>query len=323
MQTNQKIKIGIIGGAGYTGGELIRILLHHPNVEISYVVSKSQAGKKLCTVHADLIGDTEMYFSLAADKDAEVVFLCLPHGDSKNYLLENNFLHHAKIIDLSRDFRINDKHFIYGLPELNKEKIKTSNYIANPGCFATAIQLGLLPLAEKGLLNSNVNVHATTGSTGAGKNSSTTSHFSWRQNNLSAYQVFEHAHIPEINQSLRQLQAGFNSEINFVPLRGSFTRGILATSILDCKLAIEDITSLYEAFYEKHPFVHIVQEADLKQVINTNKCFIQLIKHKDQLAVISMIDNLIKGASGQAVQNMNLLFDLEESSGLKLKASVY
>jgi len=337
----QKIKAGIIGGAGYTGGELLRLLVHHPHVEMLYVVSKSQAGKPVSLVHTDLYGDTGLSFVAEPGKEADVVFLCMSHGEAKKYLEQNSFLLASQIIDLSRDFRIQSggmapdgehaspdaecriKNFAYGLPELNKEKIKGSQYVANPGCFATAIQLGLLPLAEKGLLKSEIHVNATTGSTGAGQSLSASTHFSWRNNNLSVYKAFEHEHLAEINQSLKQLQNGFCADLHFIPQRGAFTRGILASISTSCDLRQEELTSLYQSFYETHPFVRIVESVDIKQVVNTNKCFIQLIKHNKQVAIISAIDNLLKGASGQAVQNMNLMFGLEETSGLKLKANVY
>lgn len=321
MQT-EKIKVGIIGGAGYTGGELIRLLVNHPAVQIHYVVSKSQAGKKVSDVHHDLTGEINTSFCSAPGADAEVVFLCLQHGESKNYLEENKFLLNKKVIDLSRDFRNESFGFTYGLPELNKEKISKASYIANPGCFATAIQLGLLPLAAKALLNGDVNVNATTGSTGAGQKLSNTTHFSWRNNNLSVYKAFEHEHIPEIKQSIKQLQ-DFHASINFIPQRGSFTRGILSTTIVNSTLSLQQAQDLFSEYYNKHPFVHLADAADIKQVTNTNKCFIQLVKHENQLAIISVIDNLLKGASGQAVQNMNIMFGLSETTGLKLKANVF
>jgi N-acetyl-gamma-glutamyl-phosphate reductase len=326
----KKIKAGVIGGSGYTGGELVRLLLHHPHVELHYVISKTHAGKKISDVHSDLVGDTELLFSSEPDRNADVVFLCLAHGESKKYLEENNFLLDKKVIDLSRDFRISQKSevksqkgFVYGLPELNREKIKTAQHIANPGCFATSIQLGLLPLAEKNLLQSDIHVNSTTGSTGAGQSLSTTTHFSWRNNNLSAYKVFEHEHIPEIDQSLKQLQQDFSSSIHFIPQRGSYTRGILSAISVSCNLSQKEVNGLYTDFYASHPYVHVVGSANVKQVSNTNKCFIQLVKNGNQLAIISVLDNLLKGASGQAIQNMNLMSGLEETSGLKLKANIF
>jgi len=324
----KKIKAGIIGGAGYTGGELIRILLNHPEAEIAFAVSKSQAGKKITDVHSDLIGETDLVFSAEAEKGADVVFLCLPHGESKSYLQSHHFFFNPKIIDLSRDFRIKNselgmQNFEYGLPELNWEKIRLANYIANPGCFATAIQLGLLPLAAKGFLKGDIHVNATTGSTGAGHSLSEATNFNWRNNNLSAYKILEHDHLPEIGQSLLQLQGDFSGQINFIPQRGTFTRGILAATTVKCDVDQEEAEDLYSSYYRDHPFVHLVEQVNIKQVINTNKCFIQLVKHKEQLAIISVLDNLLKGASGQAVQNMNLMFGLDEKAGLQLKANVY
>lgn len=318
----KKIKVGVIGAAGYTGGELTRLLLNHPFAEVQYVISKSQAGKPVSLVHTDLYGDTDMYFTEEPQEGSDVVFLCMSHGEAKKYLTAHKFLYKKKIIDLSRDFRGSES-FTYGLPELNREAIKKVDYIANPGCFATAIQLGLLPLAENGLIQGDIQVNATTGSTGAGQNLSFTSHFSWRNNNLSVYKAFEHEHLSEIKKSLAQLQSGFSQELHFIPQRGAFSRGILATLNLHCERSLGSLTEMYKQYYAVHPFVHLVENADVKQVANTNKCFIQLIKYKDQLAIISVIDNLLKGASGQAVQNMNLMFGLEETAGLKLKANVY
>ncbi|MGZ3862335.1 MAG: N-acetyl-gamma-glutamyl-phosphate reductase [Bacteroidia bacterium] len=322
MQT-KKIKVGVVGGAGYTGGELLRLLVNHPNTELVYVVSKSQAGKKIHDVHYDLIGETDLQFSNNIVTGADIVFLCLQHSESKIFLEEKKFLPDAKIIDLSRDFRNENNGFVYGLPEMNANKISNSNYVANPGCFATAIQLGLLPLASINILRGDINVNATTGSTGAGQKLSDTTHFSWRNNNLSVYKAFEHEHIPEIKQSLKQLQNDFSSSVNFIPQRGSFSRGILASTTLDCSLSLAEAENLFSEFYERHPFVHLTKTVDVKQVTNTNKCYIQLIKHENQLAIISVIDNLLKGAAGQAVQNMNLMFGLEETAGLKLKANVF
>jgi N-acetyl-gamma-glutamyl-phosphate reductase len=316
------IKIGIIGGAGYTGGELVRLLVNHPDVKIEYVVSKSQAGKKITELHTDLLGEIDLAFSAEAGYNADVIFLCLPHGESKKYLHENSFLTKVKVIDLSRDFRASNM-FVYGLPELNKSAIAKARHVANPGCFATAIQLGLLPLAAQGHLQKDVHVNATTGSTGAGQSLSETTHFTWRNNNLSAYRILEHEHLPEITQSITKMQNGSSPGIHFVPQRGAFTRGILAAITAHTTLSLEKIKEMYTKYYTEHPFVHLVKSVDVKQVANTNKCFLQLEKHKDQLVVISVIDNLLKGASGQAVQNMNLMFGLEETAGLKLKASAF
>lgn len=322
-----KIRAGIIGGAGYTGGELIRILINHPEVEIAFINSNSNAGNLISDVHTDLLGDTDLRFTNQISKEIDVLFLCVGHGDTKKFLEANSINDSIKIIDLSQDFRNNQKSefgnrkFIYGLPELNKETIKSAQNIANPGCFATCIQLALLPLAKTGLLNSEVHISATTGSTGAGQKPTETSHFSWRNNNLSVYKAFEHQHLNEIGESLQQLQPELEKGINFIPYRGDFTRGILATSYLDCDLSFEEAEKLYQDFYAEHPFTHISKtNIDLKQVLNTNKCIIHLEKHGNKLMIVSIIDNLLKGASGQAVQNMNLMFGLDEMAGLRLKA---
>jgi N-acetyl-gamma-glutamyl-phosphate reductase len=322
-----KIKVGIVGGAGYTGGELLRLLINHPQVDISFINSSSNAGNPVSKVHADLIGETDLTFSADLSDDIEVLFLCVGHGDAKKFLSENTIADHIKIIDLSQDFRLSNKStignrsFVYGLPELNRESIRTAKNIANPGCFATAIQLGLLPLANAGLLN-EVYTTGITGSTGAGQALSSTSHFSWRANNIQAYKTLEHQHLGEIGQSLLQLQKNDDIDISFVPWRGDFTRGIFISSTLKCDLSIEELTALFEDFYATHPFVTISKAPIfLKQVVNTNKCVIQLEKVGTKLVVHSAIDNLLKGASGHAVQNMNLLFGLEETAGLKLKAA--
>ena len=324
------IKTGIAGGAGYTGGELIRILLNHPNAEITFIHSKSNAGNPVCDVHTDLLGETEIKFSSSLSNDIDVLFLCMGHGESVKFLAENKISDKAKIIDLSQDFRPNPKSqilnpkFVYGLPELNRESIKKANNIANPGCFATAIQLALLPLAEKKLLNDEVHVSAVTGSTGAGQALSATGHFTWRNNNISIYKAFEHQHLNEIGQSLKQLQNNFSSDINFIPYRGNFTRGILAAVYVKSKLSLEDAKKLYRDFYKTHPFVTVSERTpDVKQAVNTNKCILYLEKHGNKLFVQSVIDNLTKGASGQAVQNMNLICGLEETAGLKLKPSAF
>jgi N-acetyl-gamma-glutamyl-phosphate reductase len=326
----KKIKIGVVGGAGYTGGELLRILVNHPNAEIAFVHSKSNAGNFIYDTHTDLIGDTNLKFTDTLSDDIDVLFLCTGHGEAKKFLAENKIVPKIKLIDLSQDHRLNSKNsnvanpFVYGLPELNHALIKEANYIANPGCFATCIQLGLLPLAANNLLNNDVHISATTGSTGAGQSLSATSHFSWRQNNLSIYKAFEHQHLAEIGQSLTQLQASFSKDLNFIPYRGAFTRGIMATLYTECELSVEKIQKIYEDYYEIHPFVNISKKAiDLKQVVNTNKCLLQIEKHHGKVLITSCIDNLLKGASGQAVQNMNLAFGLEETAGLKLKANYF
>ena len=324
-----KIKVGIAGGAGYTGGELIRILLNHPQATLAFVHSNSNAGKPLHAVHGDLIGDTNMLFASEFNQNIDVLFLCVGHGDAKKFLTENSIDEKIKVIDLSQDFRlmhhanIGGRNFIYGLPELNKERIKSADNIANPGCFATALQLGLLPLAKAGLLN-EIYTTGITGSTGAGQGLNTNTHFSWRANNIQAYKTLEHQHLYEVGQSLSQLQALGDIDINFVPWRGDFTRGIFISSQLKCSEGLDELHDLYVDYYALHPFTFITKESMfLKQVVNTNKCVIQLEKVGNNLVVHSAIDNLLKGASGQAVQNMNLMFGLEEAMGLKLKANYF
>ena len=325
-----KIKAGIIGGAGYTGGEMLRILVNHPNVDIAFVNSKSNTGNYIYEVHTDLFGDTDLKFSGELSHDIDVLFLCVGHGDAKKFLAENDIPDNIKIIDLSQDFRlsqnakINNKNFVYGLPELQREAIKTAQNIANPGCFATCLQLGLLPLAASNNLNSEVHITATTGSTGAGQSPSATTHFTWRNDNLSIYKAFDHQHLGEIGQSLNQLQPDFGQTLNFVPYRGDYTRGIIASIYLDTDLSEDEAFKLYEDYYAGHPFTHVTKRnIDLKQIVNTNKCFIQIQKHGKKLLITSIIDNLTKGASGQAVQNMNLLFGFDETAGLKLKATAF
>jgi N-acetyl-gamma-glutamyl-phosphate reductase len=342
-----KIKVGIIGGAGYTGGELIRILINHPNTEICFVHSNSNAGNLISDVHTDLIGDTDLRFTNNLEaphfgkglEGVDVLFLCVGHGDARKFLEANPINDSVKIIDLSQDFRLNQKSeignrkFVYGLPELNKKAIKSAQNIANPGCFASCIQLALLPLAKAGLLNSEVHISATTGSTGAGQKPTETSHFSWRNNNLSVYKAFEHQHLNEIGETLTFLRREENSSdtpssseiagvsLNFIPYRGDFSRGIMASIYIDCDLSLEEAENLYQNFYADAPFTHISKtNIDLKQVVNTNKCIIQLEKHGNKLLILSIIDNLLKGASGQAVQNMNLMFGFDEMAGLRLKA---
>jgi len=320
------IRIGIAGGAGYTGGELLRILINHPQAQICWVHSNSNAGKPLSDVHSDLFGDTDLKFTDSTSQDIDVLFLCLGHGDAKKFLDSHEIAESIKIIDLSQDFRLNpnatysNRLFVYGLPELNRQAIKQAHNIANPGCFATCIQIGLLPLAAAGLLNSEVHINATTGSTGAGQSLSPTSHFSWRNNNLSVYKAFEHQHLSEIVQSLNQLQQNFDQALNFIPQRGDFTRGILAAMYIETELSLDEAYGLYENYFKDHPFTHVSKRnIDLKQVVNTNKALIHLEKHGNKLFIISIIDNLLKGASGHAVQNMNLMFGLGETVGLRLK----
>lgn len=319
------IKAGIIGGAGYTAGELIRLLINHPQVELVFVNSTSNAGNKLTDVHGGLLGETEMTFTDQLPyNEIDVLFFCTAHGDTKKFLDSNNVPENLKIIDLSTDYRkeSSEHEFVYGLPELNKERIKKAKRIANPGCFATAIQLALLPLAKAQLLNTEVHVNAITGSTGAGVKPSATSHFSWRENNISVYKAFEHQHLGEIRQSLNQLQNSFSEDINFIPVRGNFTRGIFASIYLNFAGSQEDAVKLYKDFYKDSPFVIITDKnPDLKQVVNTNKCVLYVEKHGNKLLILSCIDNLVKGASGQAVHNLNLIFGLEETEGLKLKAT--
>lgn len=326
------LKVGIVGGAGYTGGELIRLLINHPDAEITFIHSKSNTGNAVVHVHADLAGDTDLVFTDHLQDDIDVLFLCVGHGEGKKFLAENEIADHIRIIDLSQDFRLSEESslgarvFIYGLPELNREKIAEAKNIANPGCFATSIQLGLLPLAKAGLLG-HIYTTGITGSTGAGQGFTSSSHFSWRANNIQAYKTLNHQHVKEIMQSLAQLQPNLSSQpenLSFVPWRGDFTRGIFISSQLDCPLSAEELTVLYENYYDAHPFVYVSSEPIyLKQVVNNNKCLIQLEKVGTKLVVHSIIDNLLKGASGQAVQNMNIMFGLEETAGLRLKANAF
>lgn len=320
------IEAGIIGGAGYTAGELIRILLNHPDVNLNFIFSTSQVGKPVFSIHQDLFGETDIKFSGSLNPNVDVVFLCLGHGNSKKFLQENNFSAKTKIIDLSTDYRIaEDGHsFVYGLPELNKEDISSAQFVANPGCFATAINLALLPLSYAGMIKDEVHINAVTGSTGAGTSLSETTHYSWRDNNFSAYKAFEHQHLAEINESLKYLQKDLSSAINFIPNRGNFSRGIHCTAYTRFSESLEEAEKLFKDFYKDATFTFVVEEElHLKQVVNTNKCFIRLQKFGDKLLVTSVLDNLLKGASGQAVQNMNLMFGLKESTGLKLKASYF
>ena len=317
------VKIGIIGGAGYTAGELLRIVLNHPQVEVVFVNSSSNAGNKLYDVQEGLFGETEMTFTdeLPLDK-VDALFICSGHGDSRKFLESHVVPSNVKIIDLSQDYRDESDGFVYGLPEVNRERIKKATKLANPGCFATAIQIGLLPLAAKGLLKGEVHTTGITGSTGAGVKPGATSHFSWRNNNISIYKAFTHQHLLEINRTMRQLQPSFSHDINFLPVRGDFARGIFVSSYTECDLEIEDIQKLYKDFYKDAAFTFVMDaNPDLKQVVNTNKGIVHVEKHGNKLLIISMIDNLLKGASGQAVQNFNLMFGLEETCGLKLKPS--
>jgi N-acetyl-gamma-glutamyl-phosphate reductase len=323
------IKVGIMGGAGYTGGELIRLLIHHPQVSINFVHSKSNAGKPVYTVHQDLIGSTTLVFADQINDNIDVLFLCFGHGESKKFLTETTIPDHVKIIDLANDFRltndatIGSRTFTYGLPELNLPSIQKANNIANPGCFATAIQLGLLPLAEKGLVT-DVYTTGITGSTGAGQSLAATSHFSWRANNIQAYKTLSHQHLKEIHQSLEQAQKNNNANISFVPWRGDFTRGIFVSSTITSEQPLEELYQLYERCYADAPFTIVSREQiSLKQVINTNKCLIHLEKENNKLVIHSAIDNLLKGASGQAIENMNIMFNVERTTGLLLKPSAF
>jgi N-acetyl-gamma-glutamyl-phosphate reductase len=325
----QKVSIGIVGGAGYTGGELLRVLLRHPNATISFVHSSSNAGELVNKVHTDLLGDTDLIFTKEINSSVDVLFLCVGHGDAQKFLATNEIASSVKIIDLSQDFRLNssasigDRKFVYGLPELQRDAIRSAHHIANPGCFATAIQLGLLPLASKNLLK-EVYTTGITGSTGAGQGLSSTSHFSWRANNIGAYKTLNHQHIHEIHQSLGLLQGNQAAEVHFVPWRGDFTRGIFVTSVISSDMSMDALYELYIDFYKDHPFTHASTTAiDLKQVVNTNKCFIHIEKQGNKIAIHSVIDNLLKGAVGQAVQNMNLIFGLEETTGLHIKANYF
>lgn len=321
-----KIRVGIIGGAGYTAGELLRLLVHHPLVELGFVHSSSNAGKPIAAVHRDLIGDCDKVFSSRYSDEVDVVFLCVGHGDAKKVLAEYAFPTTVKIIDLSQDFRLqaNAEDFVYGLPELNRARIQTAKYIANPGCFATAIQLALLPLAKEKKLNQPVHISAITGSTGAGQSLSASTHFSWRNNNISVYKAFTHQHLAEITESLTSLQQSAIDKLFFVPQRGDFARGIFASLYTATTWTQQEAFAIYQAYYANHPFVHLsTSPIDLKLVVNTNKCILQIEVVDGQLAIYSIIDNLLKGASGQAVQNMNLMFGLPEDTGLRLKAVAF
>lgn len=320
------IKAGIIGGSGYTAGELLRLLAYHPHVTIDFVYSTTNAGKPVTSVHQDMLGDVNINFTGSVNPDVDVVFLCLGHGQSKAFLTANPFSSTTRIIDLGNDFRLekdknfDGKQFVYGLPELNRKAITDAKYIANPGCFATAIQLALLPLAQKGLLQDTVHINATTGSTGAGVMPSATSHHPWRTNNMSHYKAFEHQHLGEIGESLTQLQSGFEAELLFIPNRGDFTRGIFATLYTKLDADFQEVVEFYNIYYKDEPFVNVTTDAiSLKLAVQTNKCFISLEQKGSYLLITSVIDNLVKGASGQAIENMNLMFGFDETIGLRLK----
>ncbi len=321
------IKVGILGAAGYTGGELIRLLLNHPETEIVFANSESNASNPVADVHEGLLGDTDLTFTDQMPFDqVDVVFFCFGHGKSAAFLAQHTIPANVKIIDLAQDFRIaapgND--FIYGLPEINRNIIAKAQHVANPGCFATCIQLGLLPAAHLGLLNGDIPVNAITGSTGAGQKATATTHFSWRNNNMSIYKPFQHQHVPEILQSIQQVQGHFDGEIGFIPYRGDFARGIFATEVVKTDAGIDDIVAAYKTFYANAPFTHYSDKAiDLKQVVNTNKALVHCEKYGNKLLITSCIDNLLKGAVGQAVENMNIMFGIDETAGLKLKPSAF
>ena len=320
------IKVGILGAAGYTGGELIRLLLNHPEVEIVFANSESNAGNLVAEVHEGLYGETDLKFTDAMPFDeVDVVYFCFGHGKSEAFLQEHTIPEHVKIIDLAQDFRIKGQHdYVYGLPEINKADIMKAQHVANPGCFATAIQLGLLPAAKMGLLKYDVSVNAITGSTGAGQKPGATTHFSWRNNNLSIYKPFAHQHMAEIRQSIKQLQGSLDIDIDFIPYRGDFARGIFATEVIRTKAYADEVIAGYKEFYKDAAFTHYIDKPlDLKQVVNTNKCLIHIDAFENKLLVTSCIDNLLKGAVGQAVQNMNLMFGIDERTGLNLKASAF
>jgi N-acetyl-gamma-glutamyl-phosphate reductase len=323
----KKINVGIIGGAGYTGGETIRLLLNHPYAKLTFVHSRSNAGNPLHSAHPDLLGETSLTFTDTIQQDVDVIFLCLGHGESKKFLQENAVPDAVKIIDLSQDFRLGDtlpgREFVYGLPEVSRDAIKNAKNIANPGCFATAIELGLVPLAKAGILKETYTT-GITGSTGAGQKLQDTTHFTWRVNNISAYKTLTHQHIKEIKRTLKQLQPTFSADVNFVPWRGDFARGIYVSSCVAVDKSLDEVKNLYKDFYKDQAFTFVSDDMiDLKQVVNTNKCIVCLEKEGDKLVIHSAIDNLLKGASGQAVQNMNLMCGLDEGAGLRLKSVVF
>ena len=316
-------KVGIIGGAGYTAGELLRLLINHPAVEVAFVHSTSNAGNAVSDVHGGLIGETDLKFSADYDLGViDVLFLCSAHGYSRKFWEENAMPEGLKVVDLAQDFRDESCGYVYGLPEMNRERTASADKVANPGCFATAIQLALLPLAASGALKNEVHVTAITGSTGAGVKPGATTHFSWRSDNVSVYKAFEHQHLAEIGRSIRALQPSFDYDINFVPVRGDFARGIFASVYTDCDLTEEQAVALYKEYYADAAFTFVAERSvDLKQVVNTNKAVVQVAKYGSKLHIVSVIDNLLKGASGQAVQNMNIMLGLDERLGLNLKPS--
>lgn len=320
-------KVGIIGGAGYTAGELLRLLINHPEVEIAFVHSTSNAGKKITEVHGGLLGETDLVFSDSHPlEEIDLLFLCSAHGESRKFWDSNPRPDNLKVIDLAQDYRDESDGYVYGLPEINSDRIKDANSVANPGCFATAIQLSLLPLAANGLLpeSGDINITALTGSTGAGVKPGATTHFSWRNDNISVYKPFTHQHLKEISMTLNRLQPDFSSKISFIPVRGDFTRGIFAITTLSCNLSQEEVSSLYKEFYKDSPFVVVSDTPiDLKQAVNTNKAIINVLVHDGKLLITCAEDNLLKGASGQAVQNMNIMLGIDETTGLRLKPSAF
>lgn len=326
-----KISVGVIGAAGFTGGESLRLLLNHPEVDIAFAFSRSQAERPIAAVHRDLEGETDLIFSAQWHTKVDALILCLGHGESKSFLAENEIPESVKIIDLTNDFRVDHKligltnrQFVYGLPELNRQSIRTANAIANPGCFATCLQLALLPAVEAGWVESDIHISAVTGATGAGQKLMSTTAFSWRDNNFSSYKVMTHQHLDEIYHNLDQLNDAFDRDIHFIPYRGNFSRGIFATTYFQSDKSLSDWIEHYQAWYALHPFTHVSSvEINLKQVVNTNKALVHLQKHDNQIVITSTIDNLLKGAAGQAIQNLNLLFDFPEETGLSIKPSAF
>ena len=326
------IKIGILGAAGYTGGELIRVLLNHPEAEIVFANSESNAGNLVSEVHEGLVGDTELRFSSEMPFDeVDVVFFCFGHGKSEQFLREHEIPAHVKIIDLAQDFRVKGEgvglkgyDFVYGLPETHREQIRSAQHLANPGCFATCIQLALLPALKSGVIKGDIHVNGVTGSTGAGQKPGATTHFSWRTDNVSLYKTFTHQHLLEIKQTIQELHPGYDGRVLFVPQRGCFARGIFVTAVANCDASVEEVRDAYSAYYRDAAFTHfVITSPDMKQVVNTNKALVYVEKFEDQLLMVSTIDNLLKGAVGQAVQNMNLMFGLDETTGIKIKASAF
>lgn len=320
------VRVGILGAAGYTGGELIRLLINHPQAEIVFANSESNAGNLICDVHEGLMGETDMRFTAEMPfGEVDVVFFCFGHGKSRAFLQEHTILSHVRIIDLAQDFRIAGEHdYVYGLPETHRQEISTCMHLANPGCFATCIQLGLLPALKAGIISGDIHTNGITGSTGAGQKPGATTHFSWRNDNISIYKTFTHQHLYEINQTINELQPGYDGQMFFIPQRGCFTRGIFVTSYARCNTPIEEVKAIYEDYYRDAAFTHVVSTSpDMKQVVNTNKALVYVERYADQLLMVSCIDNLLKGAVGQAVENMNLMFGLPEETGLRLKASAF